>query len=194
MSRRWRWFLAWLLIPLGTCWAGGGDPPAWHGLRPAESIGGPLALVDQRGRPFRLERLERPLALLAFGYTRCPDICPDTLGVMQQVVSRLPEALRPARLFVTLDPRHDIPAVLRDYLAWFDEDIVGLSGTPEAVAEVSGRYRVNAVREAEGHIAHSAYLYLIDARGRVLLLYPHGTAAEAIRADIIALYTRAARR
>ncbi len=189
----WRWLWT-LWIPLaGLAWAGG-DPPSWHGLRPGEPIGGPLGLVDHQGRAFALDRLPQPLALLAFGYTRCPDICPDTLGVMQRAALQLPEALRPARLFVTLDPQHDTPAVLRDYLAWFDEDIVGLSGSPDALAEVAGRYRVNAVREAEGAIAHSAYLYLIDGRGRVLLLYPHGTAAEAVAADIAVLYARAARR
>jgi len=170
------------------------EPPSWHGLRPGAAIGGPLDLIDQHGRPFSLSRLDRPLALLAFGYTHCPDICPDTLSVMRRVAAGLPDQARPALIFVTLDPQRDTPAVLEEYLDWFDAGIAGLTGEPEAVRAAAERYRVGLEREADGAIAHSAYLYLIDTAGRVLLMYPFGTRPEAVIDDIRHLYARAARR
>ncbi len=186
---------AWALILslfLGPVWAQ--EPPSWHGLRPGAAIGGPLDLIDQLGRPFSLARLDRPLALLAFGYTHCPDICPDTLSVMRRVAEGLPAQARPALIFVTLDPQRDTPAVLKDYLDWFDAGIVGLTGEADALRAVAERYRVGLEREEDGAIAHSAYLYLIDTAGRVLLMYPFGTRPEAVLDDLRHLYARGARR
>lgn len=179
------------LTVLGPAWAQAPSP--WHGLRPAESIGADLELVDQHGRPFRLSASGRPLALVAFGYTHCPDICPDTLGLLQRITAAIPERARPARVFVTLDPQRDTPAVLREFLDWFDAGITGLTGEPQAVEAAAAAFRVGLERAPDGAIAHSAYLYLTDAQGRVLLMYPFGTAAEAVLDDIEALYARAAR-
>ncbi len=179
-------FIALLLGLLGSVWAQ--EPVSWNGLRPTAPLGTDIQLTDQHGRPFRLSEVPPGLTLLAFGYTHCPDVCPDTLAVLQRVADGLPAHRRPRRLFVTLDPERDRPAVLREYLAWFDEGIVGLTGSAERLAPVYEAYRVAVERHPGGAIAHSAYLYLLDPHGQVLLMYPYGTDAHALMADIDALH------
>jgi len=109
-------------------------------------------------------------------------------GTRRSITAAIPERARPARVFVTLDPQRDT-----QFLDWFDAGITGLTGEPQAVEAAAAAFRVGLERAPDGAIAHSAYLYLTDAQGRVLLMYPFGTAAEAVLDDIEALYARAAR-
>jgi len=86
-------------------------------------------LIDSQGRPFTRAALLGHPTLVYFGFTHCPDECPDTLGVLARVKK---QAAMPALqvLFVTVDPQRDTPAVLAGYLRHFDPSFLGLTGDP----------------------------------------------------------------
>lgn len=52
-------------------------------------IGGPFALLDQDGKEFTERNLLGGWSLLYFGFTNCPDICPEELDKMSDVVDVL---------------------------------------------------------------------------------------------------------
>ncbi|PWN53220.1 hypothetical protein IE53DRAFT_310655, partial [Violaceomyces palustris] len=52
-------------------------------------IGGPFQLVTASGHPFTHEDLLGSFSLVYFGFTNCPDICPEELDKMGEVVDRI---------------------------------------------------------------------------------------------------------
>src|SRR5690606_37111484 len=109
-------------------------PPAGTALQNPVPISG-LALVDQRGEGFRLaEDMRGDVALVCFGYTRCPDACPLTMSQLSSAYTAAgePEDLRV--VMVSVDPEHDTPEVIGGYVERFHPSFVGLTGTNPQVA------------------------------------------------------------
>lgn len=134
------------------------------------TIGGPFTLTDENGQTVTETALAGHPSMVFFGYTNCPDICPTTLLTaptwLDAVKAELPDL---AFYFVTIDPERDTVDVMREYLAHFDPRIVGLTGTPEAIASVLGAYRVYkrvVPREGDRYdLDHTAPIYLMDRSG-----------------------------
>jgi protein SCO1 len=91
-----------------------------------------FALIDSQGRRFTRAALLGHPTLVYFGFTHCPDECPDTLAALARVKR---QAGLPALqvLFVTVDPERDTPPVLARYLRQFDASFLGLTGNPAAL-------------------------------------------------------------
>ncbi|WEW60267.1 Cu-binding protein [Emydomyces testavorans] len=138
-------------------------------------VGGPFEMRDLEGRVFREERLRGKYNLIYFGFTHCPDICPDELDKMAAIIdivkakSNGASVLRP--IFVTCDPARDTPEVLRAYLKEFHEGILGLTGTYGQVKQMCKQYRVyfstpENIKPGEDYLVdHSIYFYLMDPEG-----------------------------
>ena len=106
-------------------------------------IGGPFELTDQDGNTVTDQTYKGKLMLIYFGFTYCPDACPTALGVMSAALDKLDVAAeRVVPMLITVDPERDTPAVLKDYVSNFHPRMVGLTGTPEQVAQVAKAYRV----------------------------------------------------
>ena len=75
--------------------------------------------------------------LVFFGYTHCPDVCPATVGVLNQVLADAGPDVR--AVFVSIDPDRDGPAEMASYLEYLPDAYTGLSGTPEAIAATRRR-------------------------------------------------------
>jgi protein SCO1 len=133
-------------------------------------IGGPFRLKSQVGEIVDSAQLKgRPYAIF-FGFTRCPEICPTTMMDMQRLVGRLgPEAKDFRVYFVSVDPERDTPEILRSYLSSFEPHVVGLTGTPDEIAQVAKAFRVyyRRVPTSDGDYTmdHTAAVYLMDAGG-----------------------------
>ena len=157
-------------------------------LKDYGGIGGAFELQDQRGDLFRLEQLEGRPAMLFFGYTYCPDICPVTLSKMAAVYRLLD--LEPTDLqtiFITVDPERDTQEKLAEYLAYFQIGALGLTSTPDkidaVVRQYGGYYTLNKQEESANYLAdHSTYTYLIDQQGQVRFLFRHGDSPEYMAA------------
>ncbi|KAK7750414.1 Cu-binding protein [Diatrype stigma] len=136
-------------------------------------VGGPFELIDQNGKPFSSEDLRGRYSLVYFGFTHCPDICPEELDKMARMFD-LVEAQKPGELvpvFITCDPERDEPPVLKSYLAEFHPRFVGLTGAYEQIKAVCKAYRVyfstpRNVKPGQDYLVdHSIYFYLMDPDG-----------------------------
>ena len=108
-----------------------------------------------------------------FGFTHCPDICPDELDKMARMYDVV-EAKRPGSLtpvFITCDPARDGPEVLKKYLAEFHPKFIGLTGTYDQIKAICKAYRVyfstpsNVVPGQDYLVDHSIYFYVMDPDG-----------------------------
>ncbi len=165
-------------------------------LPPLKDIGGDFTLTGHQGDAISLRDYRGKVVLLFFGYTNCPDACPLALSEMKQIMHLLGEhATQVQPLFITFDPERDTPEHLQTYLAYFHPKILGLTGSPEAIAQVAKQYQVLYVKQeaesAAGYLfAHSTYLYLIDQQGQVRQRYRSGsTPVEQMVEDIQYLLT-----
>lgn len=136
----------------------------------ATSIGGPFTLTDQHGNTVTEAALKGHPSALFFGYTYCPDVCPTTLFEISAWLEKLgPDADDLGVYFVSVDPERDTRELLAEYLSAFDPRITGLTGTPEAVAEIVKGYRVFARKvplDSGGYLMdHTAAIYLLDSDG-----------------------------
>ncbi|EPY36116.1 electon transport protein SCO1/SCO2 [Strigomonas culicis] len=141
------------------------------------SIGGPFTLTDvHSGRTVTDKDLLGKWLYIYFGFTNCPDICPEEMAKMSRVIQHLDAKVgrdywQP--IFVSLDPRRDTPAKIREYLRDFSPRIMGLVGTAEQVEEAARQYRVYfAIPDEEAMSAddylvdHSIIMYLMDPTGK----------------------------
>lgn len=144
-----------------------------------KSADGPVSLHDFRGK----------VVLLYFGYTWCPDICPTSLALMSQGLSGLDkkELADVQGIFVSVDPARDTVQRLKTYTAYFHPKIMGVTGTPDEVADVAKLYNVSyrLVKESDSAtgytVDHSSFTYVIGKKGKLREVLPHGTQPERIR-------------
>ncbi|KAL4906781.1 hypothetical protein BDW74DRAFT_166928 [Aspergillus multicolor] len=138
-------------------------------------VGGPFVLKDLNGNTFTEENLKGKYSFVYFGFTHCPDICPDELDKMAEIIDQVKEANKGENIFepvfITCDPARDTPEVLRNYLQEFHKDIIGLTGTYDQVKQVCKAYRVyfstpRDIKPGEDYLVdHSIYFYLMDPEG-----------------------------
>jgi len=155
------------------------------------AIGGPFTLEDGAGHTVTDRDLRGRYALVYFGYTYCPDVCPTTLNEVAEALARLgSRAERLQAVFITVDPQRDTPQVVHDYAAAFSPRILGLTGTPAQIAQVAREYRVYYAphRTGEGAgdytVDHSSILYLMDPDGRFLAPIRTDESGEAMATDL----------
>ncbi|GJD52338.1 hypothetical protein OPKNFCMD_5103 [Methylobacterium crusticola] len=153
------------------------------------AVGGPFTLVDQDGRTVTDRDFRGAPHLVFFGFTRCPDVCPTTLQQISDVLAALgPRGRDVKALFVSVDPERDTPEALKAYLSSFDPRIVGLTGSPEAVAATVKAYRAYSrkvpLKEGDYTMEHTALVYIMDARdgfvGSLNLMRPAADAAAEV--------------
>lgn len=158
------------------------------------TLGGPFSLTDHTGRAVTERDFTGPgrWMLVFFGFTHCPDVCPTELGTIAATMDALgaEAAARVTPALITIDPERDTPAALAAYVPSFHPRLVGLTGTPEQVAEAARRFRVYYARArtapdaADYMMDHSSFIYLVGPEGQVRALFRPQTAPEAIAAAI----------
>lgn len=146
-------------------------------------LGGPFTLKAQDGRTFTEKDLAGRPYVLFFGFTHCPEVCPTTLGEISVSLSELGTAADDLRVvFVTVDPERDTPERLKEYLGWFDERIVGLSGTPDEVAGIARAFKATYKKvptgDGEYTMDHTALIFLMDRQGRFFDKIAYGEVQE----------------
>jgi protein SCO1/2 len=144
-------------------------------------------LQDLSGADFGLEQLRGHPTLLFFGFTNCPDVCPTTLATLAQV-QRAPPLPGAQVLFITIDPERDSAASLQVYLGAFNNSFVGARGNAAALAPLLRNLGAIAVRDnlPDGSYTmdHSATLYLLDTRGRLVAVFSPPFSAPKLSADL----------
>jgi protein SCO1 len=134
------------LLPLLLLAACGESQPARAPLEGA-TMGGAFTLTDQDGKSVREADFKGKYRLVYFGYTFCPDVCPvDVQKLMLGLKAfEKQDPVRAAKvqpLFITVDPERDTPEALGSFTKAFHPRLIGLTGSPEAIAEVAKAYGV----------------------------------------------------
>ncbi len=143
------------------------------GLAAGESLDAfDSTFVDQSGEPVTLARYHGRPVMLAMVYTRCTSACPLLLANLRRVESALPEKAREDTWFVlvTLDPDHDAPDTLAAFARARELPLSRwrlLRGSRDATTDLAAVLGVKVREEAEGAIAHSSNVYLLDGAGVV---------------------------
>lgn len=187
------------LLALGlTLSACGGDEPQMeftgvtHDPYPVSST----PLVDTEGQPFSLaEDTDKPLTLVFFGYTHCPDLCPMVMSSLASAMTRLSDEDREDVdvVFVTTDPARDTSEVLRGYLDNYDPGFIGLTGDLQTIVDVASPlavYVADGTQLASGGYdlgAHSTHVTAIGPDDTSTVLWPMETSSAQFAADVQAL-------
>lgn len=153
------------------------------------SIGGPFTLLDQNGRTYTDKNLKGHWSLIYFGYTHCPDVCPITLELMSDAMGRLgARASAVTPVFITIDPGRDTSPAMKQYVAAFGKNFVGLTGNDAQVAHVLREYHVYAkkrpLKGGDYGMDHSGAIYLMDPNGKFVTDYEEVTDPQKIADDI----------
>jgi protein SCO1 len=187
---------AWVLAGCGSGGASGPTPTPLPGtlLDPPKEIGH-FTLTDHTGQPFHLSDLRGKVALLFFGYTNCPDVCPTTLAEFKRVKALLgDDAARVAFVFVSVDGERDTPEQLAAYMRAFDPEFIGLMGDDATIRTIARDYgvffqRVSYEESAASYLVdHTASTFGVDQEGRLRLVFSYGTDPAAIAARVRALF------
>lgn len=154
-------------------------------------VGGPFTLVGQDGKTVTDEDFRGRYLLIYFGFTFCPDVCPTELSIMATAIETLGEdgeKIQP--IFITIDPERDTPEIMARYVPLFHPRLVGLTGSPEQIAEAANAYHV-FYRKAEDESSpqdytmdHSSIVFLMGPNGEYLKLFPPATAPEKMAEEI----------
>jgi protein SCO1/2 len=142
---------------------------------PAPKIVPDFTLTNQDGKPLSLKSLRGKLVLMTFGFTHCPNICPTTLANLANVYKLLlpDDQARVQVLFVSVDPERDTQEVLKEYVSFFDNHFIGLTGQPDEIATMKNAYSVQYRKDAIGagrpneyNIEHTTGVFLVDRSGQ----------------------------
>lgn len=154
------------------------------------SFGKKLELSDHNGKPRQLADFAGKVVVLFFGFTHCPDVCPNTLLEMKGVLEKLGDRARDVQvLFVTVDPERDAPDMLARYVTAFDPSFIGLRGTPEQTAAAAREFKVFFMKVPGSSpdtysIDHTAASYVLDRSGELRLMISYNAGVDAMAHDI----------
>jgi len=132
-------------------------------------IGGPFSLTSHRGERMTDADLAGNPSLIYFGYATCPDVCPTELAdvaAAAEIVSEKTD-MDVNSVFITVDPKRDTVENLGEYVPYFSEAMIGLTGTDAEVASVAKAYRVYYAERPDEDFPdgysmdHSSYIYLL---------------------------------
>jgi protein SCO1 len=186
--------LAILALTASACSQTGADTACF--TRTSDRIGGPISLTSHTGARVTEDNFKGRKTLVFFGFTHCPDVCPNTMFAIGTAMNMLPPgAKKPMTAFISVDPARDTPEELARFIAGngFPADIVGLTGTLEELQQVSDGFgapfsRVEDEDSAAGYLVdHMAIVYLMDENWKLATFFQLGEKPESMAKCIAAL-------
>ena len=153
----------------------------------------PFSLAATTGAALDRDALAGDWSLVFFGFTRCPDICPNTLQLLSSARERVAAAgVAPPRIvLVTVDPEHDDVARLTEYVAYFGDGVVGATGSAEAIAGIAQDlgivYRRVPLPDGDYTMDHSAAVLLLDPQAALRAVFSPPLRAGALADDLVNL-------
>ena len=127
-------------------------------------------LIDHNGQPFKSATLKNKPSLLFFGFTNCPEICPTTLADLSEITKKITlndDSIN--IIFVTLDPKRDNKEHLKDYIEYFDGNIIGVTGNKIEIKEFADNWGVfyETIKTTDNNytLNHTVTVFMIDKLG-----------------------------
>lgn len=186
-----RLFVALLALWLAGCGAAPAPSPFIGTDITADTLGGPLQLIDFDGKARSLADFRGRWVVLFFGYTHCPDVCPTTLKDSADALKLLtPEQAKKVQvIFVSVDPARDTGAMLKPFVTYFHPDFLALGGSPEAVKKAADDFHIVYRQQPYGDgsnylVDHTAGSYVIGPDGKPRLYLPFAMPAADMAHDL----------
>ncbi len=150
----------------------------------ASLFGGPFELIDQDGQPKSDRDFRGKFMLIYFGYVNCPALCPANLQQMAGALEELGaqgKIIQP--IFISIDEARDTPARIKDFVAEFGPEFIGLTGTRDKIRSVAKAFKVmrrkvvlpDQTSKDDYLVHHATFTYLMDRDGKLLTFFPHNT-------------------
>lgn len=166
-------------------------PHVFHGVVMQSDTRAPaIDLEATTGGVVSLDSFGGKLVVIYFGYTHCPDVCPATLSSLDRALDLMGNGTDDVQVvMVTVDPERDTVDFLADYMTYFDDSFIGLTGTIEDISRVATAYGVTFAAD-EGDVetgytvAHTARVMVIGRDGHLRLILPADLTAHDIAADL----------
>jgi protein SCO1/2 len=153
-----------------------------------------LAGVNWNGKRFDLKDLRGKVAVVFFGYTFCPDVCPFTLAKMKQVYAELGEDAKDLEMvFVSVDPQRDTIEKLAAYVPSFDPHFYGVRLEPHEVDQAArafgltvsyGTPKGGIETDSNYFVDHTGTFFVIDRAGRLRLKFPPNVTVDLMEPDL----------
>lgn len=155
-----------------------------------------IRLEDARGGTFDTRSLAGKPYLVTFLFANCPDVCPLIGAQLRDTLTQLgDDARRVGVVAVSVDPRGDTPAAVREWLARQREprQFHYLVGTERELAPVWRAWYAAPQIPGNPESAHTAVVWVVDARGRLTAKVSAGRPFDArgLARDVRSLLTSA---
>ncbi|KAI3629746.1 hypothetical protein MIR68_011181 [Amoeboaphelidium protococcarum] len=178
-------------------------------------VGGPFSLIDAKsGKAVTEKDFQGKFMLMYFGFTNCPDVCPDELEKMARAIEKVDSVSLAgsqiqkktegtqsvgdmiAPIFISVDPKRDTPEVVKKYLEEFSPRFVGLTGEDTEIDKVAKSYRIyvskgdpipnpNGKGEDDYLVDHSIFFFLMDPNGAFVDFYGRNATADEIADKLV---------
>ncbi|CAL9220101.1 unnamed protein product [Arabidopsis halleri] len=141
------------------------------------AIGGPFNLIRDDGKRVTEKDLMGKWTILYFGFTHCPDICPDELIKLAAAIDKIKEnsGVDVVPVFISVDPERDTVQQVHEYVKEFHPKLIGLTGSPEEIKSVARSYRVYYMKTEEEDsdylVDHSIVMYLMSPEMNFVKFY-----------------------
>ena len=151
-----------------------------------------INLIDHNGIEFNKASLNEKPSLLFFGFTHCPEICPTTLSQLSEITENLQNPIDLTNIvFITLDPKRDTQDHLKEYIQYFNKNVIAITGQINEIKKLADNW--NVFFETIGsskenyNINHTATVFMLDRTGVFRGTIAWGENGESVIKKIINL-------
>lgn len=180
-----------LFLVAGVFMASCTTPYEPHGTIVDPPKSSPEFVLDAGYTEITRHDLEGLVTVVFFGFTHCPDICPDTMGRLARALGHLDErdAERVQGLFISLDPDRDSGATAARYASVFGPSFRGGVADAEELSRVAADfgiyYEMVPLGDDDNYtIDHSPYTFVLNPSGETVLIWAFGITDEQMLDDL----------
>ena len=151
-----------------------------------------IDLVDHNGFAFKSSSFKQQPSLIFFGFTHCPEVCPTTLSELSEIANNLKTNINSTNIiFITLDPERDTQKHLKEYIQYFDKNIIGVTGSIKDLKKMANNLNVffekKLTSKSNYILNHTATVFMIDKEGNYRGTIAWGENKKSIMQKIIKL-------